>query len=202
MTQHKIHRRHFIIGAAGTVGAGAAAGLVPDAGFRFVSPAAAQDAKPLPDYASWKNPDAVTVFSEMTLEKNRGWGDASVVTSKEALYLRNNLAPPLEKAEMGDDWELSIEGVGNSGTMTVGELKRLGVESVASVLQCSGNGRGFYDHDASGSQWTVGAAGCVVWAGVPVRAVAEAMGGVADGAKFITATGGEDLPEGVEPKDV
>jgi sulfite oxidase len=84
----------------------------------------------------------------------------------------------------------------------VRELKALGIESVATVLQCSGNGRGFFPSKPSGTPWTVGAAGCVVWTGVPLRAVAQALGGVADGMRFITGTGGEKLPEGVDPKSV
>jgi DMSO/TMAO reductase YedYZ molybdopterin-dependent catalytic subunit len=70
------------------------------------------------------------------------------------------------------------------------------------VLQCSGNGRGFFTHKASGSPWQVGAAGNVFWSGVPLRAVASAMGGVAGGAKFITGTGGETIPAGIDPKKV
>jgi DMSO/TMAO reductase YedYZ molybdopterin-dependent catalytic subunit len=196
--ENRIHRRHFIIGAAGTVGG---AGLIAAGGLDL--PAAAQETKPLPDYVSWKNADAVIVHSDKTLGKKRGYGDASGITSNETLYLRNNLPPPPEeKVAMGDAWEVVIEGVANAGSMTVGELKRLGVETVATVLQCSGNGRALYDHKASGSPWTVDAAGCVLWSGVPLRAVVGAMGGVADGARFVTATGGEDLPEGIDPKDV
>jgi sulfite oxidase len=68
------------------------------------------------------------------------------------------------------------------------------------VLQCSGNGRAFFDHETSGTQWSVGAAGNVVWTGVPVRDVVAAMGGVADGMDWLTGTGGEEIPEGV-PKE-
>jgi DMSO/TMAO reductase YedYZ molybdopterin-dependent catalytic subunit len=42
----------------------------------------------------------------------------------------------------------------------------------------------------------------VIWSGVPVRLVAEALGGVSQGARFVTGTGGEELPEGVDPKEV
>ncbi len=31
----------------------------------------------------------------------------------------------------------------------------------------------------SGTPWTVGAAGCVIWSGVPLKAVVEALGGPA-----------------------
>ena len=78
----------------------------------------------------------------------------------------------------------------------------MGIETVAMVLQCSGNGRGFFPSKPSGTPWTVGAAGCVVWSGVPLRNVVDAMGGLADGMAFITGTGGEKLPDGVDPKSV
>lgn len=78
----------------------------------------------------------------------------------------------------------------------------MGLETVAMVLQCSGNGRGFFPSKPSGTPWTVGAAGCVVWSGVPVRVVAQALGGVDSGMRFITGTGGEKLPEGLDPKSI
>jgi sulfite oxidase len=62
--------------------------------------------------------------------------------------------------------------------LTLRELKTMGVETTAMVLQCSGNGRGYFPSKPSGTPWQVGAAGCVVWSGVPVRVVAEALGGV------------------------
>ena len=70
------------------------------------------------------------------------------------------------------------------------------------VLQCSGNGRAFFPSKPSGTPWTVGAAGCVVWSGVPVRDVVKALGGVADGMVYMTGTGGEVLPAGLDPKTV
>ena len=78
----------------------------------------------------------------------------------------------------------------------------MGIETTAMVLQCSGNGRGFFPSKPSGTPWQVGAAGCVLWSGAPVRVVAEALGGVVDGMRFMTATGGEKLPDGIDPKSV
>ena len=54
----------------------------------------------------------------------------------------------------------------------------------------------------AGRQWQVGAAGNLFWSGVPVRAVADALGGVSADARFITGTGGETLPAGIDPKTV
>jgi DMSO/TMAO reductase YedYZ molybdopterin-dependent catalytic subunit len=37
---------------------------------------------------------------------------------------------------------------------------------------------------------------------VPVRAIVEALGGIEHGRKFMTSTGGEVLPEGIDPKTI
>lgn len=193
-----IHRRHFLVGAAGTAGVIAAAGTAG-----ISAPARAQEEMPLPDVVSWKDPDAVIVHTENTVETKRGAVGTSGITPSDALYLRNNLpAPPDSIVADRDAWSVSIEGVRNPRGITVGELKGIGLETVATVLQCSGNGRALFEHEASGTQWTVGAAGNVLWSGVPVRAVVEALGGVSDGRKFMTSTGGETLPEGIDPKTV
>ena len=193
----QIPRRHFLI-AAGSAGVATALPM----GIQG-SAARAQEAKPLPGYVSWKNPDAMIVHSNNTLETKRDFFGTSGITPEDELYIRNNLPAPNESIIADRDaWEVEFEGVKKPGKVKLGDLKRIGVDSVAMVLQCSGNGRGFHKHKASGSPWTVGAAGNVLWSGVPLRAVAEAMGGVADGRKFITGTGGEELPKGVDPKTV
>jgi len=189
----RIHRRHFLVGAAGTVSAGA---------LGVSAPALGQDGG-LPPYAQWKEAEALIVHSQNTMETKRGVISTSVVTPNDVVFVRNNLSPPGEEIVADRDaWEVSFEGVGEARSMSVGELKRLGVGTVATVLQCSGNGRGLFDHEASGSPWVTGAAGCVIWSGVPLQAVAEELGGVSDGAQYITSTGGEEIPEGLEAKDV
>jgi DMSO/TMAO reductase YedYZ molybdopterin-dependent catalytic subunit len=191
----KIHRRHFLVGAAGTVSAAAL-------GAGSSAPALAQDGA-LPAYVAWKEPEAFIVHTDLTLETERGFIGTGVVTPNDFVFIRNNLSPPsVEVVADRDAWEVSFEGVNDARSMTVGEMKKLGIETVAMVLQCSGNGRGFFDHEASGAPWRTGAAGCVIWSGVPVRAIAEELGGVADGANFMTSTGGEEIPEGLERNSV
>ena len=189
-----IPRRHVLVGSAAAL---AAAGLAS-----WTRPAWAQ-AKPLPAYAAFKNADNMIVHSSNTIETKRAAFGSSVITPADQLYVRNNLPPPDASIVADRDaWEVSVEGVRNPRKLTVRELKSMGLETVAMVLQCSGNGRGFFPSKPSGTPWTVGAAGCVVWSGVPVRDVAQALGGVADGMQFMTGTGGEKLPEGVDPKTV
>src|SRR5690606_18984547 len=95
-----------------------------------------------------------------------------------------------------------VSGVKSPRSFTVAELKSLGLTSVAVVLQCSGNGRGFSEHKPSGTQWTVGAAGCVIFTGVPIKAVLEAAGGMDDGMAYMTSTGGEEIPPGLDPTTI
>lgn len=163
----------------------------------------AQEGGELPEYVSFKQADAVIVHSSNTLETRREAFGVSPLTSEERLYIRNNVSPPPETIlEDRNAWEVSIEGVAEPRTLTIGELKTMGVETIAMVLQCSGNGRSYFEHAPSGTPWQVGAAGCVIWTGVPLRAVVDALGGVAEGAQFITGTGGEEVPEGLDERDV
>lgn len=168
-----------------------------------VAQTAATAPRPLPAYVSWKDPASVIVHSSTTIETKRSAFGTSVITPAEQLYIRNNLpAPDASILANRDGWEINLGGVKNPRKLTVGELKSMGLETVAMVLQCSGNGRGFFPTKPSGTPWTVGAAGCVVWSGVPVRAVVDALGGLASGMRFMTGTGGEKLPDGIDPKSI
>jgi sulfite oxidase len=159
--------------------------------------------RPLPAYAAWKDAAALIVHSSATIETRRDALGASVVTPLERLYVRNNLPPPDASIVADRDaWSLSVEGVGRPAILTLPELRSIGLATVPMVLQCSGNGRGFFPGKPPGTPWTVGAAGCVIWSGVPVRAVVAALGGVVRGAGFMTGTGGEPLPAGLDPQSV
>ena len=105
-----------------------------------------------------------------------------------------------------DLWTVAIEGAALTAdlttTLSLAELKALPTSTIAGVLQCSGNGRAFFDHSPSGSPWGVGAAGCALWTGVKLSTVFEYLGGARTETRFITATGGELLPDGIEPSSV
>ncbi|MEO8081361.1 MAG: sulfite oxidase [Caldimonas sp.] len=195
-----IRRRQLLAGSASAI---AAAGLTGLSGRAVAQSATASAAKPLPAYATFKDPSAVIVHSSNTIETKRSAFGTSVITPAEQLYVRNNVAPPDASILADRDaWQVSIEGVRTPRTLSVGELKTMGIETVAMVLQCSGNGRGFFQHKTSGTQWQVGAAGCVIWSGVPVRYVVAALGGPVAGMNYLTGTGGEKLPAGIDPLTV
>lgn len=166
-------------------------------------PAPAVDPDALPDGL---NQDFFHLHTRqpLTLEARRGALGLGVITPMSRFFVRNNLPmPEASIVDHPDHWELQIEGVARPGKLSVADLKQLGgMESVTTVLQCSGNGRQFYQHRPSGSQWGTGAAGCAIWTGVPLRLVAQAMGGPLPEALYVTSTGGDPLPEGVNPLDV
>ena len=193
-------RRRLLAGSASAL---TAAGLASFHSQALAQQAAAPAAKPLPAVAGWKRAEDLIVHSSTTIETRRSAFGTSVITPSDQLYLRNNLPSPAESIVADrDGWSLQVEGVRQPRALTVRELKSLGLETLTMVLQCSGNGRGFFPSKPSGTPWTVGAAGCVVWSGVPVREVAQALGGVADGMLYMTSTGGEVLPPGIDPKAV
>ncbi|HEU0202068.1 MAG TPA: sulfite oxidase [Burkholderiaceae bacterium] len=189
--------------AAQPAAAPAPAAAPPAAAAPAATPAAASGAKPLPPYVAWKDANAMIVHTATTIETKRTAFGSSLITPADRLYIRNNLpAPDVSIVADRDGWPIVIEGVRQPRTLKVAELKSLGLETTAMVLQCSGNGRSYFPTKPSGTKWTVGAAGCLLWSGVPVRAVVQALGGLADGVRFMTGTGGEKLPDGVDPKTV
>jgi sulfite dehydrogenase len=187
-------RRRVLAGGAGLLAAATLGG--------YLHPAWSQP-KRLPQYVGWKNEDHLIVHSPTTIETKRHVLSESLITAERDLYIRNNLPPPGDDIVADRDaWTVAFEGVKNARTLSVRELKQMGSQDLTMVLQCSGNGRAYYPHDPSGTQWTVGAAGCVTWTGVPLRTVLERLGGPTQQARFITGTGGEQIDAKVDPKSV
>lgn len=195
-------RRRMLVGTGGLLalsGVGKVA-LADSAGEKHFKPS---DAKPLPEYASWKDADSMIVHSPNTIEMRRDAFGNSIITPNNRLFVRNNITPPsADIVKDPDAWKVEIKGVKNPRSFTVAELKSLGVEALPMVLQCSGNGRAWFPHNPSGTQWTVGAAGCVIFTGVPVKVVLEAVGGMEDGMVYMTSTGGEEIPAGLDPNSI
>ncbi len=190
------HRRLLLTGTAAAL---ASAGL----GSWRLAHAQAAAPKPLPAYASWKDPGSMIVHSSNTIEMKRSAVGTGTITPVNQLYVRNNLPPPAaDIVSNRDAWTVAVEGVRKPRSFTVGELKKMPSETVTMVLQCSGNGRGMFPSKPSGTPWQTGAAGCVMWTGVPVRELVKHLGGAAAGTVYLTGTGGEKLPAGIDPNSV
>ncbi len=199
---HNAGRRRILVNTGGLLALSGLGGMAraDSAGEKHFKP---EDVKPLPEYTDWKHAESMIVHSPNTIELKRDAFGNSVLTPTDRLFVRNNLSPPsAEIVKDPDAWSLEVSGVKNPRSFTVAELKTLGVEALPMVLQCSGNGRAWFPHNPSGTQWTVGAAGCVIFTGVPVKAVLEAVGGMEEGMVYMTSTGGEEIPEGLDPDSV
>ena len=139
----------------------------------------------------------------LALETARDAYGQGPITPISQFFVRNNLPmPDSDIIANPDDWSVQVEGCQRNGDITLAELKRLPTTTVASVLQCSGNGRAFFDHQPSGSPWSVGAAGCALWTGVRISDVLKEFGGSSDEVIYLTGTGGEPLPDSIDPKAV
>ena len=206
-------RRRFVLR---TLGFGGGTLLTAMAGCRRAEPAGPTEpaatkptppmpATPSPPLPDGKDPANFIKHGDnpLTLETRREKLGTSVLTNTRVLFVRQNLPlPPPELVQDREGWTARIEGVKQPREIRVDALKRLGLATMATVLQCSGNGRKYYKHGPSGSPWGVGASGCVMWSGVRVREVVEHLGGVGDGMRYLTATGGEPLPEGLDRNQV
>lgn len=91
-------------------------------------------------------------------------------------FIRNNGNPP-EDADPAK-WTIVIDGeVEKPLELSIADLKKdFEVVKQAMVIECAGNGRGFFDPPASGGQWTYGAVACSEWTGVRLADVLKAAG--------------------------
>ena len=193
-----LSRRNFLTGTATLAGVAATASFVP---ITIAKANHSEGKKGLPDFISWKDRDALIVHSDKGIETHRSAIGESLITPNRNIYIRNNM-PTMTDDQIGNrmDWKVSIEGVKNPKTFTIAQLQKLGHETMATILQCSGNGRGFFKHKPRGSQWKTGAAACVLWTGVPMKTVVEACGGIDGDAVFMTSAGVDHKPTGLDPK--
>ena len=138
----------------------------------------------------------------LALESIRTGIGMGALTATNRLFIRNNLpSPDASIVENPEQWVLNISGVHSPKSFTLADLKKFAYENICAVLQCSGNGRAFFKHGPSGSQWATGAAGCVIWGGTKLKDLIEDSGNVMSGMNYITATGGEELPKDVSQEN-
>ena len=178
-------RRRFLLGA----GLAAGALVAPSSWTRALAGAPAI-LKPLPpqwfyDYGTnaemrWDSVDPATYF-----------------TAPERLFVRNHTSTPTIDPTT---YQLRVFGDGlmrprkadKAFTFTYDDLRAMPATRLATVHECTGNGRSFFGSQqgqaASGTQWRLGAVGAVEWEGVRLATVLERLG-IDKRAVSIQATG-------------
>lgn len=122
-------------------------------------------------------------------------GFSDYITPIEHFFVRTHVYAP--RVNM-NEWQLKVDGeVATALTMTMEDLKRLPTVELVSVVECAGNGRGFYEPSMPGLQWANGGVGNGRWRGVRLADVLR-RAGVKESAKEILFNGA-DIPIGTMP---
>jgi DMSO/TMAO reductase YedYZ molybdopterin-dependent catalytic subunit len=106
---------------------------------------------------------------EMPLE-----GFTDYITPIDRFFVRTHVYSPLVDISQ---WRLTVDGeVASNLTLTMDDLRRMPSVELVSVLECAGNGRGFYEPSMPGLQWGNGAVGNGRWRGVRLADVLKRAG--------------------------
>jgi DMSO/TMAO reductase YedYZ molybdopterin-dependent catalytic subunit len=110
------------------------------------------------------------------------------LTPNHSFFVRQHLPRP---AVQETDYRLSLAGrVSRAAQLSVGDLRQLPQYTVPAVLECTGNGRGFYQPSVPGVQWRRGAVGNAEWSGPRLVDVLKVAGADLNAA-FVTANGAD-----------
>ena len=122
-------------------------------------------------------------------------GFIDYITPIEHFFVRTHVYAPTVN---GNEWRLKVDGeVGSPLTLTLDDLKAMRPVELVSVVECAGNGRGFYEPSVPGLQWGQGAVGNARWKGVRLSDVLK-RAGVKDSAVEVLFDGA-DVPLGTMP---
>lgn len=190
----RLPRRRFLqLGAVGgaLVVAACATGNTPSAS---ASPTAAATPTAGPSPKPTAPPGDKRIFYNNSpfLEESKLSEVRSLVTPNEQFFVRWHAVQAQLTAA---DYKLSIEGkVGNKVSFSLDDLKRMPSQSVIAVIECAGNGRGYFPADpkVSGTAWHYGAASCAEWTGVSVKTLLD-QAGLDPAATQIVFVGGDQL---------
>ena len=110
----------------------------------------------------------------------------------DAFFIRSH--GPSAKLDDPSKYSLAVGGhVDNPLQLSLDDLRGMPMRTYQAFLECSGNGRGFFNPVAKGGQWRNDAIGNAEWTGVPLHVVLD-KAGVKDGAIDVVSQGG-DFPE-------
>lgn len=110
------------------------------------------------------------------------------LTPNDVFFVRQHLPRPVVQEA---DFRLSVSGrVSREIQLSVADLRRLPQYTVPAVLECTGNGRGFFRPRVPGIQWGRGAIGNAEWSGPRLKDVLKLADADAQAA-YVTSNGAD-----------
>jgi len=110
------------------------------------------------------------------------------ITPNDAFFVRQHLPRPTVDEV---SYHVSIAGrVERAVQLSLDDLRKLPQHSLPAVLECTGNGRGFYQPRVPGIQWGRGAVGNADWSGPRLVDVLK-LAGADLGAAYVTLNGAD-----------
>jgi len=113
----------------------------------------------------------------------------SYLTPNDAFFVRQHLPrpAPIDRAK----YRLTVNGmVQKPMELTLADLEKLPQHTLPAVIECTGNGRGFYTPKVPGIQWGRGAIGNAEWTGPRIADVLK-LAGAAESAAFLETDGAD-----------
>ena len=99
-----------------------------------------------------------------------------LITPNNALFVRWHIANIPTSVDLRE-WRLAVGGNTNKELqLSMQDLKKFEKVTYVAVIQCSGNGRSFFEPRVAGGQWKNGAMGNVVWTGARLRDILNSAG--------------------------
>lgn len=99
-----------------------------------------------------------------------------MITPNEALFVRWHLVNIPTTVDLGE-WRLRVGGNTHKElALNMDDLRKFEKVTYTAVIQCSGNGRSFFEPRVAGGQWGHGAMGNVTWTGARLRDILNNAG--------------------------
>jgi sulfite dehydrogenase (cytochrome) subunit A len=115
------------------------------------------------------------------------------ITPNEAVFVRWHLSNIPTSVDL-DQWRLKVGGhTDRELEFSMAELKQFPKVTYTAVMQCSGNGRSFFNPRVFGGQWGNGAMANVTWGGLRLRDVLK-RAGIKAGAVDVAFNGLDEPP--------
>src|SRR5580704_17451110 len=113
----------------------------------------------------------------------------SYLTAVDAFFVRQHLPRPA--AIDAATYKLTVNGmVSKPLSLSMADLQKLPQHTVPAVLECTGNGRGFYSPKVPGIQWGRGAIGNAEWSGPRISDILK-LAGASSSAAYLETDGAD-----------